>query len=183
MTKPLSIAYSLFILFILSGCEFNCSVGENKSVKAKPVTSNDNTPLNGAIIKNNIDIEATGVKLNSAYLRDAQRKPLTENLTAVGDKIYLYLETDTGWVKQNGKSYLGAAERLTTSNGKVIVDAPDIFRDYEESGLPARESEVITLSAVLTQADPAVDHYIVRFRVWDKKGSGEIKGSYTFKIK
>lgn len=183
MSKPLSIAYAILFVFLLSGCEFNCSVGGNKTVKTKPVTSSDQTPLNGAVIKNDIDIEATGVKLNAAYLMDARKRPLTENITSVGEKIYLYLETDTGWVKQNGKSYLGAAERLATANGNVIVDAPDIFRDYDESGLPARESEVVTLSAVLTRADPSVDHYVVRFRVWDKKGSGEIKGSYTFKIR
>jgi hypothetical protein len=182
--KLLKTTYFIMLSALLSSCDFHCSVGENKTdIKTKPVTSNDNTPLNGAVIKNDIELEATGVKLRSAYLVDARENLLKENITGLNEKIYLVLKTDTGWVKENNLSFLGAAERISTNEGNVLVDAADIFKDYETAGLPADKADVVSLSAIITKADPGIDHFVVQFRVWDKKGGGEIKGKYMFKIR
>ena len=176
--------YIIMLATLLASCKFNCSAGEDKSgVKTKPVTSNDKTELTGAIIKNDIDLEVTGVKLKEAYLLDASKELLTENITGIGEKIYVVIKMDTGWVKENGKSFIGASERISTSGGTVIVDATDIFKDYEATGISAVDAKVISLSAVITQADTGVEDFVVQFRVWDKKGNGEIKGKYKFRIK
>lgn len=182
--KKLTMVYATICCIILSSCDFKCSVGDNKpAVKTKPVTSEDNTTLNGAIIKNDIDIEVTGVKLKAAYLVDEKENLLTENLVNLNQKIYLVLKTDTGWVKENGKSFIGAAERISTDAGGVVVDAADIFKEQEITGLNATDAKVVSLSAVIRQADPGVENFIVQFRVWDKKGKGEIKGKYKFSLK
>jgi hypothetical protein len=182
--KKLTMVYATICCIVLCSCDFKCSVGDNKSAaKTKPVTSEDNTTLNGAVIKNDIDIEATGVKLKAAYLVDEKENLLKENLISLNQKIYLVLKTDTGWVKENGKSLIGAGERISTSAGKVLVDADDIFKDEEVTGMKAEETEVISLSAVITQADPGIEDFLVQFRVWDKKGKGEIKGKYKFSLK
>ncbi|MEP7256346.1 MAG: hypothetical protein ABI666_11270 [Ferruginibacter sp.] len=178
------LCYTIMLATIFSSCSFNCWVGGDKSgVKTKPVTSADNTTLNGATIKNDIDLEATGVKLKEAYLLDANKERLVENITRVGERIYIVLKLDTGWVKENGKSFIGASERISTESGNVIVDATDVFKDYETTGISAADAKVISLSAVITQADTRVEDFVVRFRVWDKKGNGEIKGKYKFSIK
>ena len=173
----------LFVLYILI-CSCNFTVADKKAdVKTKPVTSEDNTTLNGAIIKNDIDIDVTGVKLKEAYLVDANYKPLTENKARIGEKIYIVIKMDTGWVKQNGKSFIGASERILTPAGRVVVSADDIFKDQEITGLDANDTKEISLSAIITEADPGLNKFEVQFRVWDKKSSAEVKCKYHFSLK
>lgn len=182
--KAMKLCFNITLAVSLTCCLFSCSSGGDKSgVKTKPVTSADKTALTGATIKNDIDLEATGVKIKEVYLLDANRELLTENVTGIGEKIYVIIKTDTGWAKENGKSFIGASERISTKSGNVIVDAEDIFKDYEVSGISAVDASVISLSAVITQADTGVENFVVQFRVWDKKGKGDIKGKYKFRIR
>ena len=173
------------LLLTLASCKFNCSVGDSggQVVKVKPVTSNDPSTLTGAVIKNDIDLEATGVKIAAAYLMDAERNYMQENVARLNQKILLVIKADTGWVKENDRSFIGASERISTSDGSVIVDAADIFKDYDSTGLPADKAHLISLSALISKANPGVDNFVVKFRVWDKRGTGEVKGSYKFSIK
>lgn len=181
--KKTSILNLVMLATLLTGCNFNCSVGEKKGgVNVKTVTSNDNTTLNGAIIKNDIDLDATGVKLKSAYLLDASNNPLKVNETRLGEKIYLVLEMDTGWVKENGKSFIGAGEKILTSAGRVVVSAEDIFIDYETTGVDQEDAKYITLSAVITNPETGMNDFTVHFRVWDKRKEAEVKGKYKFKL-
>lgn len=167
---------------VINSCDFK--TGDKKAdLKIKTLSSKDNTTLNGAIIKNNIDVDATGVKVKEVYLVDADYKPLTENKVAVGEKIHIVIKLDTGWVKENGKSFIGASERILTSAGRVVVSADDIFKEQEITGLNPDDTKVISLSAIITQADPGVNDFEVQFRVWDKKGAGEVKGKYYFSLK
>jgi len=102
--RKLTLVYATICCMVLYSCDFK--VGDKKSdVKVKTVTSKDNTTLNGAIIKNDIEVEATGVKVKEVYLVDADYKPLAENKARVGEKIHNVIKMDTGRVKQNGKSY------------------------------------------------------------------------------
>jgi hypothetical protein len=182
--KKLTLVYAVMCATVLSSCDFKCTVGDNKqAVKTKPVTSKDNTPLNGAIIKNDIDLEVTGVKLKEAYLVDANYNLLNENVAAIGEKIYVVIKLDTGWVKEEGKSFIGAGERISTKAGGVIVDADDIFKTQGVTGMDAEDAKVISLSAVITEAKPGVDDFVVKFRVWDKKGTGDVRGKYNFSLK
>lgn len=179
--KSVKIFYILVLAAMLTSCDLKSSSGDKTD--KKPVSVADNPALKGAIIKNDIDLEVTGVKLKEAYLVDADNNPLKENKAGVGDKIFIVIKVDTGWVKENDKSFIGASERILTAAGTVVISADDIFKEYETIGLDAADCKVIRLSAVITQADPGVDHFEVKFRVWDKKGSGEIKGEYKFSLK
>lgn len=179
--KKITLVYAALCCVLISSC--NISADKKAEVKTTPVTSKDNTTLNRATIKNDIDIDVTGVKLKEAYLVDANYKPLAENKATVGEKIHIVIKMDTGWVKEKGKSFIGASERILTSSGKVVVSADDIFKDYELTGMDAKDTKVISLSAVITQADPGVDNFEVQFRVWDKKSTAEVKGKYFFSLK
>ena len=180
--KKLTLVYAATCCIVLNSCTL--TVGDKKAeLKTKTVTSEDNTTLNGAIIKNDIEVDATGVKVKEVYLVDAEYKPLTENKARVGEKIHIVIKMDTGWVKENGKSFIGASERILTSSGKVVVSADDIFKEQELTGLDPEDTKVISLSAIITQANPGVDNFEVQFRVWDKKGAGEVKGKYYFSLK
>jgi len=50
-------------------------------------------------------------------------------------------------------------------------------------GLDAIETKDISLSALITNADPGVNNFEVQFRVWDKRGKGEVKGKYKFSLR
>ena len=77
----------------MTSCKFNCSTGfDSGDQKVKPVTSEDKTSLSGAIIKNDIEIEVAGVKLSEAYLLDSYENEFTENITNLGEKIYLVIK-------------------------------------------------------------------------------------------
>ena len=180
--KKLTLVYAAISCIIIHSCDFKAG-DKNADVKIKTVTSKDNTTLNGAIIKNDIDVDATGVKVKEVYLVDADYKPLAENKARVGEKIHIVIKMDTGWVKENGKSFIGASERILTSAGRVVVSADDIFKEQELTGLDPEDTKVISLSAIITQADPGVNDFEVQFRVWDKKGAGEVKGKYYFSLK
>ena len=180
--KKLTLVYAAIYCMVINSCDFK--TGDKKAdLKIKTVSSKDNTTLNGAIIKNNIEVDATGVKVKEVYLVDADYNPLTENKAAVGEKIHIVIKLDTGWVKENGKSFIGASERILTSAGRVVVSADDIFKEQEIAGLNPDDTKVISLSAIITQADPGVNDFEVQFRVWDKKGNGEVKGKYYFSLK
>jgi hypothetical protein len=180
--KKLTLIYATICCSILSSCDI--TVGDKKAgVKTKTVTSKDNTTLNGAIIKNDIDLEVTGVKLKAAYLVDADYKPLAENKARIGEKIHVVIKMDTGWVKENGKSFIGASEKVLTPSGRVVLSADDFFKEQELTGMDQKDATVISLSAIITEADPGLDNFEVRFRVWDKKGAGEVRGKYYFSLK
>lgn len=175
----------------LSSCEFHCSVGdtENSSKTTKDsnsatIPANKTETKNSTIIKNNIDLEAINIKVNKTYLTDEQNKNLDSNVIDLGKKIICMVELDTGWVKINGKSFIGASEKITTQDGSVVLaSVDDIFKDSEITGIPADQAKYVWLNAVVTKKHENINNYNVEFRIWDKKGTGVINGKYNFKLK
>lgn len=169
---------------IFSSCEFKCQLGdtgkkeEKKEVIEKPTEKQSPQLLNG------IELNTHDVQVYRASLSLESVDLLPSNNTVVlGEKISLILNIAKGWTEIDGKSFIGASEKITTDNGSVILDSDDLFAAYNQ-GMNATDAKVITLKARITKA-PAipVDYYIVNFKVWDKKGSGVISGKYKFYIK
>ena len=144
----------------------------------KTLTETNPSTLNGIEIKNH------GVKVNRAFLsKESGDLVPADNTVALGEKISLVINIDDGWAVQNGKSYIGASEIITTDGGVELLNSGDLFASYDDEGLDPTDAKIITLKARITnQPETPVDHYIVTFRVWDKKGDGEIVGRYTFKV-
>lgn len=176
--------YVLLKSFIVSAILVGCgNTGDGQVVKAGAENSTENkSPLKGAIIKNDIDIEASEVKVKAAYLmtEDAQFKE--KNTAKVKEVIFLTVELDTGWTKHNGKTFIGASEQIMDKNGTVILDTQDLFADYDKEGLDAAIAKNINLSAVIDSFEPGVDVFTVKYKIWDKRGKGMVKGSYKFKV-
>ena len=169
---------------IFSSCEFKCQIGdvgkkdEQKEVVEKPTEKQNPQLLNG------IELNAEGIQVYRASLSLESGDLLPSgNTVALGEKISLILNIEKGWTEIDDKSFIGATEKITTDNGSVILDSDDLFAAYDQ-GINASDAKVITLKARITQASAIpVDHYIVTFRVWDKKGRGVITGKYKFYIK
>ena len=163
-----------FLLVILfASCEFHAKVKEatDEAVKTSPKTK----------IRNGIKIKSTGLNVSQAFLvyEDGTLVP-PENNVKVNQELYIRLIIDSGWKVENGKVSVGAAEKVMTSDATTILDEADLFSGSEV--VDAKDASVIVLKVVINRVDKLYDYYQVNFRVWDKKGNGEITGDYRFHI-
>ena len=161
------------VCFVLPSCEFSCSVGNKDEPKGTAVIKD------GTRIYNQIDLQSNRVKLDKAYLLfdNGDRVP-DDNFVDFKRPVRLHLLIDSGWVEQNGKVMLGAAETITAENGRAVLQEEDLFEKYP-SGIPAADAKAIYLSAALQLKEGALPtSFTVSFNIWDKNGDGFIKGSY-----
>ena len=133
-------------------------------------------------IRNDIQLETTGdVKVSQAFLiyEDGKLVP-ADNKTEVGKPVNLRLIIDDGWKEEGGDVSIGASERIETSDGQVMLDEKDLFKDF--TTISSSDARILSLSASISRLDKLYDYFLVSFRVWDKNGPGEIKGNYRFYI-
>ena len=166
----------LFIVSLsvpLSSCEFNCSIGKKDEVTGAAEVKD------GARIYNNIQLNASGVKVDKAYLLldNGQRVP-EDNFVDFNGPVKMQVLIDSGWVEENGKVLLGASEKIVTEKGEVVLEEADLFQKYPD-GISTEDSRSIYLSASvkLKEGIPPTS-FTVSFRIWDKKGDGFVEGSY-----
>jgi len=165
----------LFVSFILTSCEFHCSVNGKPEEK-----TGANAPVHqdGATIYNNIQLKTNKLKINKAYLitKDGERIA-DDNFVDFTTPVKLILLIDSGWNVEDGKTLLGASEKIATESGRVLLDEKDLFGSTGE--IDEDDAKVIALTATITidkNAPPST--FVVSFRVWDKKGEGYAEGSY-----
>jgi hypothetical protein len=138
--------------------------------------------VNGSLISNGIDITGSGVKIKSATLKlDGGVKVPDDNVVNLNQKIYLVIEVEDNETIADSESLIGTSEK-TTSKGYEVLNATDFFKDNTLTGFDPNDAKCIQLDALITKNDPSISYYKVDFRVWDKKGDAEVKGSYKFYI-
>jgi hypothetical protein len=103
------------------------------------------------------------------------------NKVEVGQKVNMRLIIKD-WDAADGKVYLGAAEKISTDEGTVVLDEQDLFAAYPD-GVNQTDAGIITLSAVITGVDKLFKYFEVGFRVWDKKTNENVTGSYRLYLK
>lgn len=167
----------LLLIAFFSSCEFHTEVKTPSSS-----SSSDSKTSSGSKIRNGIKLKSGGLEVSQAFLvyPDGSLVP-EENLTKVNEDLKLVLRIDKGWKVENDKVEIGASEKVTTSEGNVILDEKDLFKDQGPAN--ASDASVITLRVSITQINKLFDYYQVDFRVWDKKGTNEVSGSYRFNLK
>ena len=186
--KRSQLSLFLVLAITLCSCEFKCQVGNLQDNPKNDSTKRTvNTIQNGSDTKtlNGIELHSREVQVNRAFLSlEGGDLVPADNTVVLGDKISLIINIDNGWKEVDGKSFIGASERITTDIGTELLNTGDMFDSYSASGLDVTDAKVITLKARITSA-PAVPvaYYVVNFRVWDKRGNGEITGKYQFYIK
>ena len=168
---------SLYVMlaFLLSSCQFECSVGNNgKEPAGKAKVQNDTR------VYNEIKVNSYKAKLKRAYLvfEDGSRVP-DDNFVDFSQPVKLILDINDGWVEEGGKVFLGASEKIITESGDVLLDAQDLFQDYTEQGIPVADARKVSIKATIRlRENVPPTSFSVQFRVWDKKGDGYIEGSY-----
>jgi len=153
--------------------------------KKKPLTENAEDvaePNSRAEILNNIMVHETGgLQVARAFLsfEDGQLVPKT-NKVALNKAVYLNLLIEDGWIVQDGNVSLDASERIITDEGQLVLHAPNLFKAIPS--VEETKANHIYLKATITKTRADVSYFLVSYRVWDKQGDGEIKGSYKLYI-
>lgn len=163
------------IILILPSCEFRCSVGEKDKGPEGNVVVKD-----GARIYNNIELQPNGVKVEKAYLLFEDGKPVPEtNVIDFNQPVQLRLFISDGWQEDSNKVFLGASEKISTEQGEVLLDEPDLFAKYPD-GISPGDAKLITVTAkiIIRKKLEPLTIFNVQFRVWDKKNGNSVEGSY-----
>lgn len=165
-------------IFLLSSCEFSCSVGD-KDKNTATTTFLEDQPR----IYNKIMMEAKKLKVQKAYLILDNGDAVPEN-NGVDFKnpVKMIIKIDSGWTEKDGKVMIGASEKIVTEDGTVLVDEPDLFAN--NTGASPEDAKTISLTASITVREGAPPtSFTVSFRIWDKNGEGQIEGNYKLYTK
>jgi hypothetical protein len=121
----------------LQSCEFSCSIGGKKDeIKGTAVVKD------GARIYNDIQLATNKVKLSKAYLMFKDGSAMPEgNLVDFTKPVNVQLVVEDGWMNENGKVMLGAAEKITAEDGTVILDEKDLFSGRYDEGISATDAK------------------------------------------
>jgi hypothetical protein len=174
----------LLIGFSLMACDnFNQKKDEDTESKKKNMTTENepDTNSNADILNNIIVHEKGGVKLSHAFLsyEDGRLVP-RGNKTALSQPVFLNLMIEKGWTVQDAKVSIDASTKIETNNGELVVNAPNLFKAMlfvDES-----RANAIQLKARITKTRPGIAYFLINYHVWDKRGNGEVKGSYKLYI-
>lgn len=159
---------------LLGGCKSDSEAPKNAPAAAERISY---TNEEGALISNGIALHTDGVRVSRAFLLyDNSTLVPPGNKTTQGRVVKLRLVVDSGWVEQDGRVSLGASETIRTDKGQVVLEEKDLFASTPL--IDARAAKAITLTATISKLGRRHNNFMVSFRVWDKKGEGEIKGSY-----
>jgi hypothetical protein len=134
--------------------------------------------------KNGIKLKIKGFKVSSAALYfDNESSVPQDNKIDVNQRVNMRLVIEGGWSEIDGKVFPGGSEVIKLNNGYEVLKSDDLFSAYDETGVSPEDARYITLKAIITQLKDKRKYVIVTFRVWDKKGTAEITGSYKLFIK
>lgn len=152
---------------------------ESLSSNASPSIKTGNKT--GSILNNIVLEEKGGLKVSSAFLADeAGRLINPQNIIPAGKPVYLTLVIKEGWEVDKNFVSPGAVQTITTHNGEPVLESGDLFAASPR--ITAEDASRLQLKVLLKTSRPDIRFYVVRFRIWDKKGKGEITGEYRLEV-
>jgi hypothetical protein len=155
----------------LFSCEFSIKTHEKK------------TDTQNSKIRNGILVQSKGVNLEQAFLLKEDGTLLPEdNKIEVKQKIKLRLIAN-GWKEQEGRVYVEASQKVIKNNGEILLDQANLFEADSIESISAEDAKYINLSFWLNEIYELFEYLTVEFKIWDKKGEGEVKGSYRLYLK
>lgn len=176
----------LIVAMIFASCEFKCQLGNpDKKNEAANDTTQTGGNKSGNLRKslNGIELNAKDVTVQQAYLAlESGDLISSDNTVSLGEKVVLTINSN-GWKNVDGKSFIGISQTITTHSGATVLETGDMFAKYDDTGINAEYASLLKLKAYITETKPDIEYFNVVFRVWDKKGDGEITGKYKFYVK
>lgn len=162
----------LFVLF-LSACEVKVSTGADKT----------ETPArNTSKIRNGIDVATTGdVKVEQAFLTYADNGSFVSdsNVSTINRPVKLNLVV-SGWKGKDGKVSIDAAQKMTTSEGGVVLDEKDMFG--AANPVSEKDAGYLSFQCVITRLDKLFDYFLVDVSARNKDADQQIKASFKMHV-
>lgn len=175
---------SLCLLLSLSRCTDQASIGRAATGTAPSDPVQVTTPANNSknVLNNIVAAEKGGLKVAAAYLVDETGNLINhKNTVALGTPVYLTIQIKDGWAVQNGFVSPGAVQIITTDNGEPVLQSSDLFAGAKR--IRAADASKLQLKTLITATRPDIAFYVVRFRIWDKEGTGAVEGYYHLRVK
>lgn len=165
-------AFILPVIFLYS-CEVKVNT-DKKDDSTKTMSSKDK-------FRNGIRFDVKGgLKVEQAFLTYADGPLVDEkNITSVGRPLVLNLVVD-GWKSDSDSLRVGASEKVTASEGTVVLNENDLFADNRS--VSKKDARFLTLQVVLNKLKMLVDYFLVDFKFWNKDADQSVTGQYKFYI-
>ena len=164
----------LLLLLLLAGVFYSCEVKVNAPGVSKKSPAGK--------IRNGIEVKANGVEVEQAFLTYEDGTLVDEsNTTSVNKKLKINFVVK-GWKAVNDKVALEANEKITTSDGDVVMDEKELFSRGGMETISAADAEYPRLSVVISQLSKLHDFYLVSFKIWNKGTDQSIEGNYKFHL-
>ncbi len=175
--------FLLLMLSLLQACSNDAQEQkpEQETHVSNATPSNETGNKTGSILNNILLEEKGGLTVSSAFLADeAGRLVNPNNTVTAGKPVYLMLVIKEGWVVKNNLVSPGTEQTITTHNGEPVLKSSDLFAASPQ--IKAEDASRLQLKVVLKTSRPDIRYYVIRFRVWDKNGKGEITGQYQLQV-
>ncbi len=129
------------------------------------------------IIENDkIRIEKNNISYDEIYLYSVDRdRAITDGNILFDETVYLIFEGLSGFTELNGNVFPGLKFQAVDNSKEIILDYPDLFRSYEETGIGAadfRTQIYMTLKFTQGQVDNPINCEAL---LSDKKSDSNIK--------
>ena len=133
-------------------------------------------------IRNGIDLRSNGVVVEQAYLTYEDGSLVDEaNTTTLNKKIKINFIVQ-GWKEVDGQVPLEASEKVTTSDGDVVMDEKELFSKGGMKVLSPVDAQFPRLTVEVSGMHKAHKYYLVSFRIWNKASDQWIEGEYKFHL-
>jgi hypothetical protein len=133
-------------------------------------------------IKNNIEIKENGLHIEQAYLTNNNQALIGEdNKVKAGERVYIRLVV-TGWTIKNGKVFLDASQKTSTSDGQTLAFNPSILGHVYSAGTDVNTAKYISLYQNIGKLDKHYNYILISFKIWDKISNKSVSGSCKLHI-
>jgi len=129
-----------------------------------------------------LKITNNGLSFTESYI-NVDGKKSTGSEFPLNSVVELHFEGVNGFTLENDMVFLGASMTLVDSKNTEILHYPDLFADYDSTGVSPIDAKLIYLSLSTASPMEAGEKYMWKTRVWDKKGKGEINTEMEISVK
>lgn len=165
----------LLLAVALLGCEVKINTGN----EAAPAIQDRKK---GGKIRNGVIIKTTGgVAVEQAYLTRVADSSLiaSDNVVDVNEPVKLNLVIE-GWKDKGGKLYLDAEQKVTTSEGDLVLHKKNMFESL--GALSAEDAKYIHFQVKITRTTKLFDYFLVEVRAGNTRFDQSVEASFKINL-
>lgn len=109
-------------------------------------------------------------------------KRLQSNDFELQSQVYMNFLGVNGFTQEAGKVFPGLSVKVTDQAGNSVLDAADLFTQYDATGLDAQSASELSSNLTIGAPMEAGNSYNWAVKIWDKKGEGTINANMDFNV-